>query len=99
LTDVVAAMNSGIRVRESIPFFVYAIDARGRSAEGRSMDRDLGTPKKSQESAPKSAIVAPVPAGLPMKQTHRCMARSTTRNAASSKAHDKDATYHKEFCR
>jgi hypothetical protein len=50
LTDMVAAMNSGIRVRESIRSYAKAIDARGRSAEGRSMDRDLGTPKKSQES-------------------------------------------------
>jgi adenylate kinase len=47
---MVAAMNSGIRVRESIRSAAQTIDARGRSAEGRSMDRDLGTPKKSQES-------------------------------------------------
>jgi hypothetical protein len=43
---MVATMNSGIRIRESIRFYVLDIDARGRSAEGRSMDRDLGTPKK-----------------------------------------------------
>jgi hypothetical protein len=71
LTDMVAEMNSGIRVRESIPAYAYAIDARGRSAAGRSMDRDLGTPKKSQESTSTCATVAHGPAGLPMKQTRR----------------------------
>jgi hypothetical protein len=69
LTDVVATMNSGIRVRESIRCYAKAIDARGRSAEGRSMDRDLGTPKKSQESTPARAALVHVSAGLPMKQT------------------------------
>jgi hypothetical protein len=66
---MVAAMNSGIRVRESIRSYAKAVDARGRSAEGRSMDRDLGTPKKSQESTPACATTVHVPAGLPMKQT------------------------------
>jgi hypothetical protein len=83
LTDMVAAMNSGIRVRESIRSYAKAIDARGRSAEGRSMDRDLGTPKKSQESTPECSVGAcnvgvcaawvNVPAGLPMKQTGRTL--------------------------
>jgi hypothetical protein len=60
LTCMVVAMNSGIRVRESIRSFALAIDARGRSAEGRSMDRDLGTPKKSQESTSIRAFVGHV---------------------------------------
>jgi hypothetical protein len=76
LTDMVAALNSGIRVRESIRSYAKAIDARGRSAEGRSMDRDLGTPKKSQEGTPvcnvgACAALVHTPAGLPMKQTRR----------------------------
>jgi hypothetical protein len=62
-------MNSGIRVRESIRLFAYAFDARGRLTEGRSMDRDLGTPKKSQASAAISAELVCVAAGLAMKQT------------------------------
>jgi hypothetical protein len=78
LTDMVGAMNSGIRVRESIRFNALAIDARGRSAEGRSMDRDLGTPKKSQESTSLCAVglcavwadATSAPGiGLSMKQT------------------------------
>jgi hypothetical protein len=63
------------------------------------MDRDLGTPKKSQESTLKCARVAPVPAGLSMKQIRRHLSGPATLNAASSKAHDKDATFKKEFYR
>jgi hypothetical protein len=54
LTCMVAAMNSGIRVRESIRSYALDIDARGRSAEGRSMDRDLGMPKIESKKAHRS---------------------------------------------
>jgi hypothetical protein len=63
------------------------------------MDRDLGMPKKSQESTPTCARVAHMPAGLPMKQICQRLPGFSTRNAASSKAHDKDATFNKEFYR
>jgi hypothetical protein len=63
------------------------------------MDRDLGTPKKSQESLSTCAISAHGPAGLLMKQTRRGSARLATQKAASSKAHDRDAMFNKEFYR
>jgi hypothetical protein len=40
-----------------------------------------------------------MPAGLPMKQICQRLPGFSTRNAASSKAHDKDATFNKEFYR
>jgi hypothetical protein len=81
LTCMVAAMNSGIGVRESIGSYALAIDARRRSAEGRSMDRDLGMPKKSQRKhidtcrGAACAIAVHEAAGLPMKQTWRPVRR------------------------
>jgi hypothetical protein len=110
LTDMVAAMNSGIRVRESIRCFALAIDARGRSAEGRSMDRDLGTPKKSQESTSIRAVVGHVPCrGVcpgderDSRSGHETNpanpASFSTRYAASSKAHGNDGTLNKESYR
>jgi hypothetical protein len=105
LTCMVGAMNSGIRVRESIRSFALAIDARGRSAEGRSMDRDLGMPKKSQRKhidtcrGGACAMAVHEAAGLGLKQTPGTPASLTTRYAASSKAHDNDGTFNKEFYR
>ena len=61
------------------------------------MDRDLGTPKKSPKKAHRHVQGGAWAAGLPMKQLHRCLTQLSTRNAASSKAHDKDATLNKEF--
>jgi hypothetical protein len=110
LTDMVAAMNSGIRVRESIRSAAQTIDARGRSAEGRSMDRDLGTPKKSQEST--SACVSFEHVWCwGMSRVGACAsrfadetnaptpARFTARYAASSKSHHNDGTFNKESYR
>jgi hypothetical protein len=79
--------------------FALAIEARGRLAEGRSMDRDLETPKKSEASTTTCAEVVHVPAGLPMKQIRRCLNSHTTRTADSSEAHDKDGMFNKEFHR
>jgi hypothetical protein len=84
--------------------FVQPLDARGRLTEGRSMDRDLGKPKKSQASPGMLAGLAYVPAGLPMKQTPKRLrptapARHKTLIAVSSKAHDKDGMFNKEIYR
>jgi hypothetical protein len=68
------------------------------------MDRDLGMPKKSLEStslcaAGPRATLAHEQADLPMKQTRRYRWRLTIQTAASSKAHDKDGSFNKEYCR
>jgi hypothetical protein len=70
---MVAAMNSGIRVRESIRFYDLAIDARGRSAEGRSMDRDPWDAEEESRKHISRAMAGHVPSGLPMKQTRRAL--------------------------
>ncbi len=62
------------------------------------MDRDLRTPKKSQESTTACAELVRGLDGLPMKQSANAF-RRMTRAAASSKAHDRDGMLNKEFYR
>jgi hypothetical protein len=63
------------------------------------MDRDLGTPKKSQESTPARARVGACAGRFAIETNPPTPAWFSTRNAASSKAHDNDATFNKEFYR
>ncbi len=63
------------------------------------MDRDLGTPKKSQESPSTCARMAYGPAGLPMKQTRRGLHGDNSKSGLVQSAHYKDATFNKEFYR
>ena len=63
------------------------------------MDRDLGTPKKSQESPSTCATMAHGPAGLPLKQTRRGLHGYDSKCGLVQSAHDKDATFNKEFYR
>jgi hypothetical protein len=67
------------------------------------MDRDLGAPKKSQESGPVCVTLArarPGPcANRFADETILQSLHQTTRHAAPSKAPDKDGTFNKEFHR
>jgi hypothetical protein len=62
------------------------------------MDRDLGTPKTSQES-PSTCAGGTWASRFADETNPPRPARCTTPNAASSKAHDKDATFNKELYR
>jgi hypothetical protein len=60
------------------------------------MDRDLGKLNKSFASTMECAGQAQLSPGLRMKQSSDAC-QHTTRTAASSKAHDNDGTFSKEF--
>jgi hypothetical protein len=63
------------------------------------MDRDLGMPKKSQESPSTCATMHMAQPVLPLKQTRRGLHGDDSKCGLVQSAHYKDATFNKEFYR
>jgi hypothetical protein len=96
LTDVVATMNSGIRVRESIRFL-----CQGRRCARTFSRRTVNGPRPwdAEEESRKRTGTCRVGACASRfaNETNQPTLRFSTPNTASSKAHDNDGMSDKEF--